>query len=157
MSAQPNFADILDRPASETEKPKPLPAGSYSTVVTGLPRRDVSSKKKTPFVEFILKITGALDDVSEEDLAAWSTRADGGKKSLTEATVKATYYLTEDALWRLKEFIEHCGIEVPEGASYSQLIEELPNCQVGANLRHRASEDGASIFAELAKTFPIEG
>lgn len=147
--SSPNFSDILDRPASETERPKPLPAGGYLCVVKGLPRRDKSAKKGTPFVEFILQPVEAMEDVDAEALAAM-----GG---LANKTIKATYYLTEDALWRLKDFLEHTtGEEVPEGASYSQLIEQTPNCQVIAFLRHEASEDGASIFARLAKTAPLE-
>ena len=151
MSAQPslapNFSDILDKPASETEKPKPLPVGGYVCVVKGLPRRDKSSKKGTPFVEFTLQPLEVLEDVDADELTAM-----GG---FTNKTIKATYYLTDDALWRLKDFLEHCGIEIADGASYSQLIEETPNCQVIAYLRHEASEDGTSIYARLGKTAPI--
>lgn len=152
----PNFSDILDRPASETEKPKGLPAGTYLTVVKGLPRRDKSAKKGTPFVEFILQVIQPEDDVDAEALEAWATKPDGTKKQISEAIIKATYYLTDDAMWRLKKFIEDCrgGEEVPEGASYSQLVEELPNCQVFANVRHEASDDGQSVYSKLNTTAP---
>lgn len=152
----PNFSDILDRPASETERPKPLPAGGYLCVVKGLPRRDKSAKKGTPFVEFILQVVQPMEDVDEEALNEWAAKPDGSKRQISEATIRATYYLTEDALWRLKDFLEHCGIEIPENASYSQLIEQTPNSQVIAFLRHEASEDGQAIFARLGKTAPVE-
>ncbi len=143
----PNFDDILSRPASEVERPKPLPQGSYLCIVKGLPRHDKSSKKLTPFVEFTLQPTAAGEDVDEEDLAAM-----GG---IANKTIRATYYKTEDALWRLTDFLEHCGIDL-EGKSISQAIDETPNCEVIAFIKHRASEDGQSIFAELAKTAPVE-
>ena len=76
---------------------KPLPPGTYRCTVTGMPRYDKSAKKQTPFVEFTLTPTSARDDVDKEDLAAMGGVA--GK------TIKATYYLTEDAAWRLKKFI----------------------------------------------------
>lgn len=142
----PNFGVLLDKPASDVERPKPLPQGSYHCIVKGLPRFDKSSKKFTEFVEFTLQPTAAGEDVDEEDLAAM-----GG---IANKTIRATYYITEDALWRLKDFLSHCGIE--EDGSLRNMIDQTPNCEVIAFIKHRASEDGQSVFAELAKTAPAE-
>ena len=142
----PNFGALLDKPASDVERPKPLPQGSYHCIVKGLPRFDKSSKKFTEFVEFTLQPTAAGEDVDEEDLAAM-----GG---IANKTIRATYYITEDALWRLKDFLGHCGIE--EDGSLRNMIDQTPNCEVIAFIKHRASEDGQSVFAELAKTAPVE-
>ena len=142
----PNFGALLDKPASDIERPKPLPQGSYHCIVKGLPRFDKSSKKFTEFVEFTLQPTAAGEDVDEEDLAAM-----GG---IANKTIRATYYITEDALWRLKDFLSHCGIE--EDGSLRNTIDQTPNCEVIAFIKHRASEDGQSVFAELAKTAPAE-
>ncbi len=142
----PNFGALLDKPASDVERPKPLPQGSYHCIVKGLPRFDKSSKKFTEFVEFTLQPTAAGEDVDEEDLAAM-----GG---IANKTIRATYYITEDALWRLKDFLSHCGIE--EDGSLRNMIDQTPNCEVIAFIKHRASEDGQSVFAELAKTAPAE-
>ncbi len=142
----PNFGALLDKPASDVERPKPLPQGSYHCVVKGLPRFDKSSKKFTEFVEFTLQPTSAGEDVDEEDLEAM-----GG---IANKTIRATYYITEDALWRLKDFLGHCGIE--EDGSLRNMIDQTPNCEVIAFIKHRASEDGQAVFAELAKTAPVE-
>ena len=142
----PNFGALLDKPASDVERPKPLPQGSYHCIVKGLPRFDKSSKKQTEFVEFTLQPTEAGEDVDADDLAAM-----GG---IANKTIRATYYITEDSLWRLKDFLAHCGIE--ESGSLRNMIEETPNCQVIAFIKHRASEDGKSVFAELAKTASAE-
>ena len=142
----PNFGALLDKPASDVERPKPLPQGSYHCIVKGLPRFDKSSKKFTEFVEFTLQPTSAGEDVDEEDLEAM-----GG---IANKTIRATYYITEDALWRLKDFLSHCGIE--EDGSLRNMIDQTPNCEVIAFIKHRASEDGQSVFAELAKTAPAE-
>ncbi len=139
-----NFSDILDLETSETERPKPLPQGTYTCVVQGLPRYDKSSKKQTPFVEFTLAPNGVLDDVDAEALEDMGGFA--GK------TIRATYYLTDDALWRLKEFLAHCGIE---DGKYRDCIDQTPGCSVGAVLRHKASQDGTGVFAELARTVAL--
>jgi hypothetical protein len=151
----PNFGTLLDKPSSEVERPKPLPQGSYHCIVKGLPRFDVSSKKKTEFVEFTLAVQSAGEDVDEDDLKNWMVKGDGSSRRIQDATIRATYYITEDALWRLKDFLQHCGIE--EGESIRAMIDESPNCEVIAYIRHRASEDGEAMFAELAKTAPVEG
>lgn len=141
---RPNFGSLLDTNADAIERPKPMPEGSYLWVVQGLPRYDKSSKKQTEFAEFTLKCVAAGDDVDAESLAAM-----GG---IEDKTQRATFYLTEKSLYRLKEFLQHCGIEV-EGRPLRESIEEAPNCQVGAYIRHEASDDGETIYANLGKTF----
>ncbi|MFA6159363.1 MAG: hypothetical protein WC763_07095 [Candidatus Paceibacterota bacterium] len=144
----PNFTSILSRPASETERPKPLPVGSYTALISGLPRFDKSSKKQTDFVEFTLKLLSAHDDVDAEELATMGGVAD--------KTIKDTYYLTETALWRLKDFLANAGLDVDSGNSYNELIEATPGQQIGISIRHEASQDGQSIFARIGKTFAVE-
>ena len=141
-----SFSSILDRAPSEIEKPKPLPQGSYITVLVGQPRFDKSAKKQTDFVEFQHKLLSAQEDVDEDELKAL-----GGIK---DKVMKNTFYLTEGATWRLKEFLEHCGIE--EGDSLRAMIEETPGAQVGIFLNHEASQDGTSVFARIGKTFVVE-
>ena len=140
----PNFGSILDRAPSEIEKPKPLPQGSYITVLVGQPRFDKSAKKQTEFVEFTLKTLAAGEDVDEDALKEM-----GG---LGDKTIRATYYLTEDAVFRLDEFHEHCGLDITEKASRRARNEEVVNAQVKAVVKHRSSQDGSQVFAELART-----
>lgn len=145
--AQASFSDILDTPATDVERPQPLPAGTYSAVVRGLPEHGQSSQKKTPFVRFTLAITAAGEDVDAEELEAI-----GG---IADKTIRSTYYTTPDALFRLTDFLEHCGIDM-EGKTVRQAIEETPNCSVNLVVGHRASEDGQQIFAEVKRTMRAE-
>lgn len=150
-----SFASILDRPSTEIERPKPLPQGTYTCVVNGLPRYDQSTKKKTDFVEFQLKVLSAGDDVDEDDLKAWMMKPDGTSRTLADASIKATYYLTEEAAWRLKKFLEDIGTTDEDG-SMRQRIEQAPGRQVIAFVRHGASNDGQATYAELGSTAPAE-
>lgn len=147
----PNFTSILDKPSNEAERPKPLPQGSYTCVVKGLPRYDKSSKKQTPFVEFLLQPLAAGDDVDQDDLQAM-----GG---FVNKTIRATYYLTEDAAYRLREFLDHLGIDDQENGepmSHRQRIDQSAGKQVVAFIKHQASDDGQSVYAQLANTAPVE-
>jgi len=142
----PNFGAILDTPSSEVERPKPLPVGSYVCVVKGLPRFDKSSKKQTEFVEFTLQPLTAGDDVDQdalEEMGGFSSR-----------TMRATFYITEDAIWRLKKFLAE-DLEIDgEDRTLRQMIDDAPGKQVLVNIKHRASDDGG-IFAEIASTAPV--
>lgn len=146
----PTFGSILDTASLSVEKPKPLPVGTYICSVKGLPKQDVSAKKKTEFVEFTLQILGVHDDVDQTALAEVLKG-----KSLSEKTIRATYYITEDAVWRLKDFLDHCGVEDGEGISLRQRVSATPGAQVNATIRHRPSDDGTSIYAELGGTAPV--
>lgn len=154
-TAQPNFGSILDRKPTAIERPKVLPVGSYIAVVQGMPRQDKSTKKQTPYYEYTCKYLQAMDDVDPDDLSAALTRADGTKKTLGDMTQKLTYYITEDAIWRLKQFLEHCGLDEDDFESTRQMAESAGGCQVVIKLRHKPSEDGESMYPDVAGTAPV--
>ncbi len=139
----PNFSELADKPLDDVERSKPMPVGSYLCVVKGLPRDDKSTKKQTPYFEFTLQPIQAYEDVDTDQLEDM-----GG---LEGKTIKATYYRTEDAMWRLKKFFEDCGIDTA-GKTARQAVEETVNKQVIAVLKHEASQDGTAVFARLADT-----
>lgn len=149
--ARPNFTSLLDKAPSDVEKPKPCPEGSYLWVINGLYREDKSSKKQTPFVEFALKCVSPGDDVDPDMLEAFLTLPDGTKKPLSEITQRATFYLTDSSVWRLKDFLDKLGIDVDEAESFRQALEETPNCQVVGYVHHEAGADGTSFFARVDK------
>jgi len=145
--ANPNFASILDEAPTEVDRPKPLPAGTYICIV-GNPVYDKSAKKGTPYVMFTLKPIGAESDVDEDELAEM-----GGFEN---KTIRATFYLTEDAVYRLDEFHQHCGLDLTDEASRRARNDEVVNAQVRAVVKHRSSDDGTQIYAELARTLPAD-
>jgi hypothetical protein len=154
----PTFESILDMPAADVERPKPIPAGTYNAIVYGLYEEGVSSQKKTPFVQFAFLIQSADEDVDEEELTAYLTAKDGTVKSLQSVILKnnsTKFYTTPDSMFRLTDFLDHCGID-QEGKSVRQCLSETPNCSVKILIGHTASNDGESIFAELKKTMPAE-
>jgi hypothetical protein len=148
---QQSFASILDMQPSEVERPKPLPAGTYLCVVDGRFTLDKSTRKQTDYVEFTLKILQAMDDVDADDLQAALTKPTGEVVSLNSKTVRVTYYLTPDALWRLKKFLEDCGIDL-EGRSFAECLEETPGCQVLAEIKHQVSANGEAVYANVTNT-----
>jgi len=149
------ISDILDKPSTQIDKPKPLPVGTYLWSVQGLPKHDKSKEKQTPYVEFNVKCLSAYDDVDEEALAEWATKSDGTMRALQDYSTRLTYYITPDSLYRLQEFLDHCGVADDE-KSTRQCIDDTPNCQFVANIVHTASKDGTTVYANIGKTAPVE-
>ena len=143
-----NFASILDQKAEDVKAPPLLPTGSYLTVVQGLPETGQSSKKQTDFFKFTHRIVQPLDDVDHDELEAAFPEGVAGK------TVANTFYLTENSLFMLKQFVENCGIDMT-GKTMRQCVDELPNCEVVINIRHRPTQDGTRMFAEIGSTAPV--
>lgn len=145
----PNFASVLDADAATIERPKPLPVGSYTGIIVGMPRFDKSKKKQTPFVEFTIKLTAALDDVDAAELEAI-----GG---LGDKTMKHTLYDTPDAGYRIKEFLcNDLGLELDDSGTLRPLLDQVPNLPVGISVIHEPSQDGQSVFARIGSTFRVE-
>lgn len=149
-AASATFESILDQKADEVERPKPAPAGTFDVIVKGMYEQGESSQKKTPFVRFTYAFVEAKEDVDEEALAEWL-----GEDKISERSIRDTYYLTNDALWRLTDTLERMGID-QEGKSVRACLDETPNASLRILIGHRASEDGEQVFAEVKRTLKIE-
>lgn len=147
-----NFSDILDRAPTEIDKPKPIPQGTYSTILIGVPRHDKSAKKQTPFIEFTHKILAAGDDVDTEEL---SDALNG--RALQDVTIKNTFYLTEGSAWRLKQFLADCGFDIDSAEmSLREMTEQTAGRAVDIFVKHEPSQDGQSVFARIDSTAASE-
>jgi hypothetical protein len=144
----PNFSSILDESPTEVAAPVPLPQGTYLCVVQGSPVYDKSTKKGTPYVEFSLRPIAADEDIDENDL----DESGGFENKL----LRATFYLTEDAIYRLDEFHAHCGIDLDDGDSRRARNDAIMNAQVRVFVKHETSSDGTRIFARFNRSLPAE-
>lgn len=154
--ANPDFSSILSRQSSDVERPKAMPIGEFVWAVKGLPRYDKSAKKGTPFVEFTAQPLEAADTVDVDELEAVLTKKDGSKKLLGDMTQRLTFYLTEDALYRLKDFlVRDCKLEEGE-KTLEALIDEAPGCQFLGTIAHTPTQDGEGVYANLKSTAPLD-
>jgi len=145
---KPNFSDLLNEPASDVERPKPLPPGTYRCMVVGQPTTGESSQKKTPFIQFTLKPLEAQSDVDPDDLDAM-----GG---LGEKMIYSDrFYLTKDAKYRLKEFLEDCGID-SEDVTLEEMVMNAPNQEVLIRLGHEATLDNKGLRNTVLGTARVE-
>lgn len=138
----PNFASILDDSPTEVKAPPPMPVGTYLCTIVGSAEYGKAPQTGTDFAKFVLKPIQAADDVNEEELSEI-----GG---FDGKTLRATFWLTPDAVFMLDQFHEACGIDLDDGASRRTRNDAVVNRQVYAKVKHTASRDGKRIMAEIA-------
>ena len=138
------FKDLLAKPAEQAERPKPLPVGTYVFLVKGHSFGQ-SDKKKTDFVEFQLVPQEPKEDVDQELLSGLDWR----KKVLP-----ATFYFTEDAVYRLKEFLEKFGLNTK--LSFGELIPQVTGKAIIGGVTHSQSADGQSTYSNVTSFAPME-
>ena len=93
----PDFNALLDADPTSFE----TPADSYRKASTWSLLKGSefgkSSQKQTPYVRFHYNVLQALDSVPQEALA---------DMDLNKAKMRDDFYITEDAMFRLREFFE---------------------------------------------------
>ncbi len=136
--ADVDFKSLLEKRTDEVERPKPLPAGHYFAVVTGTENGN-SKEKGTPYVRFAFKIISPGDDVAQEGL-------EGVKVEGRE--LRTDYYLTNDALFRLKDFFEACGLSLA-GRTMGELIPECISQQVRLQIVQNKAKDSDAVYNNI--------
>lgn len=136
-----DLSHLLGKKASDVEKPKPFPVGHYLWTVTGFEVVE-SSKKKTPGIQFDTQMTEPMDDVDEDELAA--------VKEPTKRKQRLTFWVTEDSLWRLKEFLTTLGVaEEDDERSIEEMIPECQGATFIARIQHETMQDSSDIIAKI--------
>lgn len=133
-----DFKTLLAKPTDSIEKPKPLPAGTYNGVISKYEFGE-SKEKKTPFVRYFLTCHSACDDVDADSVAG----IDLSKKAL-----RRDYYLTEDAMYRVKDLLESVGVSCT-GRSLGEVIPEAINASVLISVTWRSSPDGSETYNDV--------
>jgi len=147
MSEAPDFNELLNQSADDVKAPQPMPAGEYTFSVTRY-EFDKSSQKQTPFVRYYLKPMAAGDDVDEELLAQVD---DWQQKEL-----RATFYLSEKAMFMLKNFLENaCQIETA-GRTFKELIPEAVGCEVSGTVSVQQGQNGGQYNPDVGNLQPAE-
>lgn len=145
-----SFSHLLSKPVDSAERPKPLPAGTYHGRVSRYEFAE-SKEKKTPYVRFHVRLTGPGDDIDPDALRATNSKGQPMMIDPSKKEMRKDFYLTEDALFRLREFIESCEITT-ENRSFNETIPEVVNAPVLVSVTQRPSkENPEDIFNDIDK------
>lgn len=109
-----DFAQLLRKPVDEAKRPPALPAGNYAGMVKSFEIGN-QNKNKTPYVRFHIVLNGWPEEVPNDD-------RDG--IDLAKRQMRRDFFLTDDADWRLADFIKSCGIDA-SGRTFEDTVPEV--------------------------------
>lgn len=127
-----DFRTLLRKPMDEVKAQPVLPAGTYHGRIVSYELGE-SSRKRTPFVRYHVALTGAGDDVDPADLEGIS---------LTDKKLRTDFFITDDATFRLKQFLESDGSSLA-GRSLGECIGDVVNGNVLVAVTQRTSSTNA--------------
>lgn len=142
--ADVNFNELLSVQVESAERPKSFPVGHYESVVQSH-EMGTSSQKGTPYVRFWVKLIGPGEDVDEELF-----QVAGGMDALRERKpLRMDYYITKDALYRLREFLQDgLGLSC-EGRNFDEVIPESTNVPFTVHVAHDAGQKEGEFYMNL--------
>jgi hypothetical protein len=139
-----NFNDLLSRPVSSAKKPPLKPAGTYTAIISSY-ILEVSKRNKTPYVRFTLnnlQPTGSIPEAQCKD-------TDGEPINFSKWTPHKDFFITDDSIYRLRNFIEDLGLPI-EGRSFEEVLPEMRGQAVLVEVTHVTSEDGTNVYANVS-------
>lgn len=117
-----DFGAMLKKKIDDTKRPEAKPAGTYQGVINSF-KFGESAQKKTPYLQLVVNNVQPGDDVDRDQLSSYRENFPG---VIEKWQVTYEFYLTDDALFMLKEFLQSMGIDTT-GRSYDETIPELRN------------------------------
>lgn len=141
-----DFNAILNKNVDEAERPKPLPAGTYRMKIDSHEFAE-SRLKQTPYCRVHLVPVEPQDDVDAEQLEAVKAQVDG---DLTRKRVSSDFFLTEQAMWRLRNFMENVLELKTDGRSFAEVIPEMDGMTCLASITHQTSQNGEETYANIS-------
>jgi len=139
-----DFAKLLSKPLDDVKKPPAWPAGTYLGHVSRFEYGD-NNTNKTPYLRLFIRVTAAGPGLEESELA--------GIDLTKGREFRKDYFLQskdgEDLSWRIKEFMESCGLSTT-GRTVGEVVPELVNCQVQVEIVQQNSQRNAEELVNFA-------
>lgn len=108
----PNFSSLLDVQMDDIKPPPTMPSGTFEFIITSQ-GEGVSEKKETPFVVYEFTVDTPGEDIDTDELP----------DNWRDFKTNERFYLTKNALFRLKQFLEAAGVKT-SGRSLNDAVPE---------------------------------
>lgn len=131
-----DYKELLRRPADSLKKPPLKPSGTYLGVVKEY-RFDMSKEKKTPYVRFTFNNLSPGPDVEASQLV---DPEDGSSIDLSRWSPHKDFFLTDDSIYRLKDFLTSLGIP-SQGRMLDEMLPESRGMAVAIQVTQETTKD----------------
>jgi hypothetical protein len=116
-----DFADLLSSKVEDAKRPPSLPVGNYILAIKGYEAVE-SDKKKTPGIEVTYGVVAPAEGVDPRLLEGID---------LSQRELYDSFWLTDAAKYRLREFLEKIGCNI-HGRSFREVLPEINGMKVKA-------------------------
>ena len=142
-----DFEALLNTSIDDVEKPKPLPVGHYKAVVKSFEFGKADNERQTPRCRFMIQPIEPQEDVDIDALQQvnkWS-----------EKPLRLDQWITEDAMWRFKQFLERDCRLPTNGRSFNEVVPESVNQLIIIEITHTISRGSGDAVAIINSTSPV--
>ena len=148
MSTAMNLDAILSKKAEDVKPPSVLPPGGYVFRIMDY-ITDRPAQSGTPAVRFNVQAEMATDVDA-------SVLAEAGIEF--PAKMEHAFFITENSLFRLKDFLEKDLLIVDNGRTIGEMLPEAQGKLFRANIIHRPGQGNIAgkMFANIHETFPVD-
>jgi hypothetical protein len=122
------FSDLLNLDAGSVRPPPLKPAGSYNGLIEGF-KLDKSKHEQTPFVRVSIHNITPGENVTPESLLHDDGKGGMVPMDLSKYKPSKDFFLTNNALYRLTDFIKSLGVKV-EGRSVAACLSDIKGLPV---------------------------
>jgi len=144
-----NLAALLNTDAGQAKRPVPFNDGTYFGIIKSQEFTE-SKTKKTPGVQYNIELTHAADDT---DLTGQDEEGNDVQLNPAGKVFRTTFWVSENSLFMLKDFIKSFGIEV-EGRSFAELVPQVVGQPVMVDLTKSPRTSGEGFYNDIAKVVP---
>lgn len=144
-----DFTSLLKKPAGLAKKPMELPVGDYTGMIKSFEFGD-NNQNKTPYVRFGIVLTQWPDSVTDEEKLQ-----DGKPIDLSKRTQRRDFYLTDESLWRLDEFLRSVNVE-PNNRGYDEVIPEVVGAPVLVEVQQFMNKKTNEMGNQIGKVAGVQ-
>lgn len=147
----PDFTAWLSRPAGKAVRQPALPAENYPGKIQSYEYGD-NNTNKTPYVRYQLSLTDWPDSIAEEKRYFKDRDGNAIPVNLSRVRLRRDFFLTDDALWRLDEFLRSCDVD-PEGSDYGEVCPQVIGCDVTVEVQHYLNPRTNEITNQVGRVY----
>ena len=154
-----NFNDVLNKKASDIERPPLLPMGQYTAKVVKVPSMDSKSSDKGSWdiLEFTLMPVAASEDVDPELLHKFGAFGPASAQRHSFMFNKDDQAAFDRTLFNLKRFLlEHLQIPGDDSSSIKELLDQAVGQHCLIQIRWDPDRNDPEIqYPRIARTAPM--
>ena len=152
-----NFADALNVPVNEIERPPLIPVGTYRAQVSKVPSMDTISEDRWDVIDFNMRLVEPLEDVDQDELSKY-----GGLSPASVIRHRFMFSREDEAffkrsLFNVRRFLQdHLKVDMNDSTSLKEALNGAVNHQCIVHVKWRADKNRPEeLYNEISKTAPL--